>query len=498
MKELQAGFCLLFFLTAGTLWGQQRTLVEIRHADRLRGIKTDSTEIRVATGDVQFHHEGTDMWCDSALVFVAFNRIEAFGNIRIQQADTLRISGRELQYDGRSRSARLTGNVVLQQRDLRLTTDALQYNLDTRVASYTSGATVQNDSTTLTSQIGYYSATTHMAYFNRSVQLTNKNYELISDTLDYDTDRRIAYFQSATTITSSENTIYCEDGWYDTEQEKALFLKNARLTAEEQEVSADSIYYERTIGFGRATGNVVFTDTTQDIVLLAGQIDFYEASNKVLAFREPTVIYLMDGDSLFIKADTLLSIEDSLQQSNLTAWPSVAILKQDLQGRCDSLVFDRTDSVLHLFQDPVMWSDSNQFTADTIRIYYKEEGLDHVDLRVDAFMATLNDTLIYNQVKGREITGYFIADSLRRLDVNGNGTSIYYALDEEDAYLGVNKVESSRIRILIAENAVKRITFLGSPDAKLEPMQQIDPAQFILEGFRWLGDSRPRRPEFRP
>lgn len=487
----------LFLLNYLPQWAQTRTPVTIRSADRLKGIRTDSTEIQIAIGNVSFEQKGTILNCDSALLFQAYNRVLAYGHVEIWQGDTMQITSDALRYEGNADRATLTGNVKLRQQDLTLTTNALTYNMATKQAQYFEGATIQNDSTTLSSIIGHYFADTKVAFFKKVVRLVNERYTLVSDTLEYHTEPKVAYFHGPTTITSEENIIYCEGGWYDTEQERAKFTTNAWLENPPQRLAADTIFYERDKGYGRARQNIVFQDTAQSVLLYSDAAEYYESQNTVHATDDPTVVYIIDEDSLFIKADTLRSTEDSIR-SYLLAYPNVEILKTDLQGHCDSLVYDRSDSVLTLYHDPVMWSDSNQFTADTIYIFYQSKGIDKVALRQNSFMASFKDSLVYDQIKGREIDGFFKADSLRRLEVNGNGEAIYYAQDDSLAYLGVNKVQSSRIRIHIKANSVDKINFMGAPDAKLDPIQQIDPANFILEGFAWYGHLRPQRPGFRP
>lgn len=489
--------CMLMMLSVLPQLAQNRTPVTIRSADKLKGIRTDSTEIQIAIGNVSFEQKGTILNCDSALLFQVFNRVLAYGHVEILQGDSMQINSDELRYEGNQDLATLTGNVKLNQQDMTLTTNALTYDLAAKRAEYYEGATIQNDSTTLSSIIGYYYADDKMAYFKKVVRLVNERYTLASDTLEYHTEPKVAYFHGPTTITSEENTIYCEGGWYDTEQERAKFTTNAWLENPPQRLAADTIFYERNKGYGRAKQNIVFQDTAQSVLLFSDAAEYYESQNTVHATDDPTVVYIIDQDSLFIQADTLRSIEDSVR-SYLLAYPAVEILKTDLQGRCDSLVYDRSDSVLTLYQDPVMWSDSNQFTADTIYLFYKSKGIEKVELRQNAFMASFKDSMVYDQVKGREIDGYFEADSLRRLEVNGNGEAIYYAQDDSMAYLGVNKVQSSRIKIYIKANTVDKINFMGAPDAKLDPIQQIDPANFILEGFGWYGHLRPQRPTFRP
>lgn len=489
--------CWFGIFAAPVLAQDNTTKITIRSADQGRGIRTDSTEIQVLVGNVSFEQKGTVLNCDSALLFEAFNRVLAYGHVNIVQGDTLSIKSQSLRYEGNQNKATLTGDVRLRHHQMQLTTSRLTYYLNDKKATYLQGATIYNDSTTLSSIIGTYYSTRKTAFFKQNVRLVHPRYTLTSDTLEYHTPTKIAYFHGPTTIVSDSNTIYCESGWYDTKHEIARFIQSVQLHNPPQLLSADTIYYNRNKGYGRALQDIVFRDTAQAIILLSDAAEYFEHRKTVHATQSPTVIHIINKDSLFIRADTLLSIQDS-QRNVLLAFPDVAILKSDLQGVCDSLVYNRNDSILHLYQSPVMWSDSNQFTADTIRIFYAATGIDYVKLYDQAFMAAYNDTLIYDQVKGRTITGNFYRDTLRSLLVDGNGESVYYARDDSNAYIGANKVQSSTIRIRLKNNTVDKISFVQNPEARLEPMQSISPGNFILEGFAWKGHLRPQRKRFKP
>lgn len=489
---------ILFILGFAMLLSAQSKMVEIEGADRLTGINTDSTLIRVATGNVRFIQEGTRIRCDSAVQFVAFNRVEAYGNVVINQGDTLRITSQQLRYNGNTRVAELDGDVRLRKSDMILSTPSLVYYMDTRQAHYNQGGRVVNDSTVLTSRIGHYYAATNTAFFRNDVHLVNPGYTLVADTLEYDTETRITRFHGPTVITATDNVIHCRRGWYDTGREVAQFWDRASLEQDAQRLESDSLFYERENGFGRARGNVVFTDTAEKLILVGPAADYWEEGSRVLATKRALVVNYSDSDSLFIEADTLRAYKDTLEAQVLLAFPNVKIVRSDLQGVCDSLVYLMSDSIILLYHDPVLWNDSNQFVADTVRVLFADEKIDRIEMVGNAFLSSRNDSMVYNQIKGLEITGFFEADSLRRLEVEGNGESVYYAEDDQEGYIGVNRAQGSRLRILIRENKVDRISFYNQPDAKLHPIQHINPADFLLEGFKWYGHLRPAREQLRP
>jgi hypothetical protein len=113
-------------------------------------------------------------------------------------------------------------------------------------------------------------------------------------------------------------------------------------------------------------------------------------------------------------------------------------------------------------------------------------------LRHNAFIISEVDTVHYNQIKGKDITGHFINSELRKVNVRGNGQSVYYAEDDKGRYIGINKAECSDMVIFLDSNEVSRITFLKKPDAKLLPLEKANPDELKLKNFRWYGALRPK------
>jgi hypothetical protein len=200
----------------------------------------------------------------------------------------------------------------------------------------------------------------------------------------------------------------------------------------------------------------------------------------------------MNGDSLTISViseiDTLITY-DTIRY--LAAHHDVRILKADMQAVCDSLGFNTIDSVLTLYQNPILWQDTSQLTGDTVRIHFKGEALDKVELLRNALVITTTDLVFFNQVKGKQIEAFFDSTSLSRTEVKGNAEAIYYIVDEAGAYVGVNKTACSSMVLHFKNGGVRKIRFLSAPSGKMEPMQAVDHETFKLEGFRWETERKP-------
>ena len=468
------------------------TKIEIIDADVLEGMRVQGDNIRRLIGGVVLRQEETTMRCDSAIFFPGSNRVRAYGHVRIEQGDTIEAAGDSLWYDGDQRLARLMSSVRMRDRTMTLTTDDLAYDMENRVGRYRGSGRLINGSTVLTSTYGTYYALSQRAYFRDSVVLIDPEYSLTADTLEYRVAPDMAVFHGPTVIRHTSNTVYCTGGYYDGPGQEAVFIGRPTLDGPPRRVTADSIVYDQAIGLGRAWGDVVFEDAEKEIVQRSEYGEYDEVAGTMLSTDRSLLAFVLDGDSIFVAGDTVRSMSDSLQRRTLLAFGRVLIYRIDLQARCDSMAWQDLDSTINLFGDPVLWSDESQFTADTIVIALRNGQIRRVLLRQGAFIANEPDSLVYNQIKGRNGVGYFLDNALVRVDVTGNGQSIYFAEDDRTGYLGANKALCSALRIRVEEQQVKRISFLDKTDADFLTIGTLDFRKLLLDGFAWRLAERPR------
>lgn len=474
--------------------GKTAPKVEIIDAGLLDIIQDPEERVRILWEKVHLRQGDVELYSDSAVFYPDRNDVLAFGNVHIIQADSIHAYGDSLTYDGNARMARLMGNVRLQDSRMQLKTNQLQYDLSTRIGSYWGGGILYNleNRSTLESEIGYYYARSERAFFRDSVRLDHPDYNLQADTLEYQVQKDLAIFHGPTYIQQDDSEIYCESGFYDGIAGTALFQTNAVLNDPPRRVEADSIVYDRAEGLGKAYGNVWIQDTAQDISQRSEFAEFNEQSGLMSTPTRSLVAIQMEADTFLLAADTLNSDQDSLGNRRLWAYGRVRIYRSDLQGICDSLVWMDADSNISLFGDPILWSEKSQFLADTQIIYMAGSEVTKVDLKRNAFIISEADTLLYDQIKGRDIFGNFKDGDIYQLLVEGNAESMYWGKDDKDAILGVNESLCSRMDIRLKEGEVENILFLGDPTAHFRPIQKIDPKTKKLSGFRWLENLRPR------
>lgn len=479
---------IFLFLLPLSNFGQSPKKINVRSANTLEF--DNRTEAQRLVGNVVFEHEGTLLYCDSAYLFPD-NKMDAYSNVRIE-SDSVLATSRELSYDGNTKLGVLRGNVVMTDPDSKLQTDVLYYDLGNKSASYTTGGKITSEKNTLSSTYGQYVSSERKFYFRKNVILKNDKYTTVSDTLHYSTSEEIAYFFGPTTITSENNRIFCEFGFYNTKTDYSEFIRRARLESRGQVIEADTLRYDRNSGKGKALKNVIISDSSQKVLILGNHADYLEKTGEMLVKDAAEMQKQFGKDTLFLHADTLLSLLDTTNNKRtLFAFHHAQFYKTDFQGRCDSLTFSETDSMMRLFRNPVIWNEENQLTADTILIQLANEELDKMYLLRAGFIASQVDSLHFDQIKGRNITGYFLNNELNRVWVQGNGESIYFAEDSEEKYIGINKAVCSDMMIYLDSGTIKSITFYVEPDATLHTLSELSDEDKKLRGLRWLGDIRP-------
>lgn len=491
--------CFMFLLLSFTMQGV--------FSQKTRKIQFDSKTMQMDSklaknakkllGNVIFRHEGAIMYCDSAYFYSERNALDGFSNVHIIKGDSLHLYCDFVNYNGKNKMARARKNVKLIDKQTILITDSLDFDLNKNMGHYTCGGVINNGENTLFSIIGYYYSNDDMFLFRDSVIINNPDYDIYSDTIKYYTDTKIAHFYGPTDIISNTNKIYCENGWYDTDQDISQFNKNAYLKNDETKVSGDSLYYDRNTGYGKAINNVVIFDSVENIILKGNHGIYYEKTeNALLTDSAHSIQVSGELDSLYLHADTLRSVNDTSGNKLLRAYHHVKIFRHNLQGKCDSLSYAFSDSTIRLYYEPVIWTEDNQLTAEKMEIHTKNNNVDYIEMYKNCFIASQEDTLHYNQIKGNNMTVFFRFNEVYKVNVNGSGETIYYTKEKngnKEEITGVNKSVCSDMVIYIENKDVKKINMLKNPKATLYPLEKINRDELILKGFEWFEHQRPKK-----
>lgn len=470
------------------------TNIILERSETLSFDKKRNANCQVLKGDVVFRHDATYMYCDSAYFYDQSNNFDAFGNITIEQGDTLFIYGDVLYYDGNAKLAKLEGNVHMINRETNLETDVFDYDRARNIGYYYAGGKIYDQSNTLTSVYGEYSANTKIAKFKTDVHLWNDKFNMESTDLIYNTNTKIADLAGPSTILyEKETTIYSEKGWYNTITEESELLENSYVKhIDGKKLIGDTILYNKKVGEGLARSNVQLLDTAQKMTGYGHYCFFRESDNFGLLRDSAFIAEYSNKDTLFLHADTLKTFAIDSLHNKVKGIHNVRFFRVDLQGKCDSIVYSTQDSILNMYESPVLWSDSLQLTGDFIQIFQRNNSPEMIWVQGAALGIMQHDSLRYNQVKGKSLKGHLKDNQLHKIEVEGNAESIYYPTEEDGSLVGLNRTESSTLILHIKDKEVDRIVMTPNSSGVLYPEDQVPEDQDRLLNFVWLEDIRPK------
>ncbi len=478
-------------------------------------------------------------------------------------------------YDVNAHYANFVDSVFVVRPDFNLLSDTLGFDTESRIVYFEGPTVMATPQSRVYCEDGFYRLSDTTGRFSQQAQVSRGTQRAAADTIWYygAEDRFVlsgnARFRDGQRSASGDRIIYSE------RTNRTVLTGNAKFADGEQRVAgeridydgttqvfnssgkikiseppflldADSLWFDEQTGIARVQGNVLWQDTLTGRSIEAERVDYRRADDYVKAFGgRPLFAMLVEGDSMFMRADTLLTfreptaiasveadtiVQDSLLASidtaaavdtsvnyalipldtvavdsshakplpqlpdslrRLFAYHDVRIYKSDLQAVCDSMTFNELDSAFTLYQAPILWSDTSQFNADTVSIVLRNNSVDKIFLRTKAMIINSPDELFYNQVKGRQVQVDFFEGEVHRMAVRGNAESVYYIQDEAKAYIGVNHVKSARMRLDFGEGELSDIYFYDQPEGDLQPLQRVGQEPKLLEDFRWERTLRP-------
>ncbi|MBL7932957.1 MAG: hypothetical protein JNL60_13700 [Bacteroidia bacterium] len=482
--------CLCFAFSAQTGNGRQ---IEIKNADKL-SFDNEKHDAKILSGNVICEHEGALLYCDTAYINTETNQMLARGHILITKGDSIRVTGEKLNYDGKTKLARLENNVKCVEKDMTLTTNILTFDVSKSVADYYNGGTIVDKENTLVSKNGHYYSATKEAAFHNDVVLTNPDYKMNSDTLRYNFNNKTSYFLGPSIILSKSDYIYCENGWYDTNKERAAFSRNALLVTAQQKLRGDSLVYDRLKKVGIAFRNVTLVDTSNKSLLYGDYIEYHEVKSEAIATKKAIYARLLEKDTLFIAADTLYHVDIDSVNNFLNAYHHVRIYKPDLQAVCDSASMNSKDSLLQLFETPLLWSHWSQASSKIIKVDIGKSSIKGFRLEGKAFLIQQVDstkTDKFNQLSGKAIEGILENDTIRKVIVNGNAEILYYPKNKNKP-IGLNKTNCTEIVMWLKNGDIERVALKPLTTGNIDPMNAVDLENAKIKGFNWQYDKRPQ------
>ena len=510
---------LIFILTAITQSkAQEEKIIEIRQAG---GSKQDQDAFPGANilfknldKRVILFHDGALIESDLAYFYAKENFFKATGDVVFTQGDSLRMTCNIIEYNGDTKVALAKGDVFLKRPDMSLKTEKLNIDRVKNEAFYNSKGVVIDSSSTLTSNQGMYFINKKKYRFKSNVIIDNPEYEVNSDQLDYYTELNQAYLYGNSSIIGDTYTIKCERGFYDLDREKGVFKKNATLYYDNKIIKGDSLYFESEKNYAAATKNVSIVDSLNSSIITGHYGEIFKDKDSAIITRRALAINIIDNDSLFIHADTLVATGPE-ERRILRAYYDVRILKSDLRGVSDSLYLDESIGLTKLLNkplsnqqeqifteaernlnNPVLWFDKSQMSGNQILLISNTDTkkLDSLKILNNVFIIE-KDTLSidgYNQIKGGILDGNFKEGKLDNILITKNTEMVYYLYNDEDLQLiGIDKTTCSALKMNFDDGEISDITFLVAPDGDVYPEDDLPINERTLKGFAWRKKERP-------
>jgi lipopolysaccharide export system protein LptA len=592
-------------------------VVIIKNADRFEFKTIDSvTELQILIGHVNILQGKTTFIADSVVYNEKKNYMEAFGNVHINDADSINIYSQYLKYEGSKKIATFKKNVKLTDGNSTLYTEEMDYDMNGKVGTYRNGGRIDSKQTTLYSKQGFYYADIKDVYFFGDVKMSDPEVALASDSLLYNTTSEVATFIAPTTIKSGNSISNVRSGYYDLKTKKAVFAGRSAVRDSTSTMIADNMVLDDKTGFGEAKGNVQFKDTAQGILLFSNRVFFNKTKKNFLATEKPVMVVVQEKDSIYISADTIYSglmkdlekikgsyikefdtlknttivnvdsllnkdtasleikkdsiviqdpvittdtlvkkttqtvvitkdtvtvknqptnkqtksdrfaqrvtVKDSTTKDSIivapvdstqirtdfkkrskeetdtirfiTAFRKVRIYNDSLQAVADSMFYSGVDSVFQLFREPIAWSRGSQVTGDTIFVYTQNKKPSRLFVFENAMVvqSVKEEAAFFNQVKGRTINAYFKSGELEFVKAKGSAESIYYAQDQDSAFVGMNRTTADIIDMYFNNREAKKVKFTSSVKGITYPIRKIPEDRKKLDSFQWLENKRPK------
>ncbi|MCM1020682.1 MAG: hypothetical protein NC343_00945 [Muribaculum sp.] len=475
--------------------------VFLERADRLWMDERIDSNYQVLTGNVQFRKEDMFMFCDSAHFYDKESSFDAFGNVRMEQGDTLFVFAAELNYDGPNELATFIGNsnqrVRLINRDVELTTDLFYYDIANNLGYYNTNGTIADAENLLSSVYGQYSPDTKEAEFRVNVVLNDRKEEkfrMTTERLLYNTDTHIARIVSPSVIVTDSATVYSSNGWYDTENGKSeLYDRSRVVTPQGNTLTGDTLFYDNISHLGEAFGNMVLTDSARSSAIEGNYgIYFQDLDSAVVTGRARALEYSR-ADTLFMHGDTIRGYMLPNDSSHVvTAYPRVRFWRIDMQGLCDSMSFMERDSILYMHRHPIVWNGERQVFGNIIQVHLNDSTVDWAKLPDFAFVAEHIDEEFYNQLTGKELLAQFVDGQLSQLEVSGNVEVIMLPQENDSTYNKIIRSESSFLKANFVDQKLKRLAMWPEVTGNVTPLYLARRANCYLAAFKWYESLRPK------
>lgn len=499
-------FVVSLLLSSMPSLANKESRIYLLHSDRLYHDTQIDAQAQILVGNVQFLHDEVLMYCDSALFYEASNSLDAFGNVRMVQGDTLSLTGDVLYYDGLEKLARVRNNVVLVHGQMTLYTDSLDYDRLYNVGYFFEGGHLVTEDNELTSDWGEYRPDTKVAVFNYNVHMVSPpapqkvRTTLLTDTLYYNTETSVANTRGPSTIDDGDSHIYTEMGYMNSKNNDMTLLNRSEMSNTGKKLIGDSIVWNSVDSIGEAFGNVVYTDLLNKNAMTGNYCYYDDRIGYTMGTDSACVLDFSQGaDTMYMHADSIKMYTFNIKTDSvyrvMHAFNHVRMYRTDIQGVCDSLVYQTQDSMMIMYKDPIIWTGVQQLLGEEIRAFMNDSTIDSIYVLRQTLSCERIDDRHFNQVAGHEMHSYLKDGELEMTHVIGNVIVNYFPFDEDSLMVAMNHIESTEMKMFMGENRKMKKIWMPAASGTFYPIPMIPSQLRFLENFQWFDYIRPISPE---
>ncbi len=467
-------------------------------------------------GDVHLTDGKNDLACEE-LTYDLATKIGVYDKGGILHNDSTTVKSRKGIYNGKTKDAQFTERVTIDDPQYKIKSEDLVYNTETKVTTFYAISTVVRDSgrSILKTASGTYDGVNGVAHFTGHSSIWNDDQYIEADTLNYSklTGFGLAIGNVISIDTEHHSTMYCGRAEYFQKQrimwatvKPVLVQVNGKDTLY---MRADTFYSAPMVQDKSKDSLKKIAAVKNDTLAMKGVITPIADTAKAPAYKIPIATKATEDKATKKKKSkkgvaVVKPVATDTAQADTTAplyfigYHHVLIFSDSLQGKCDSVSYTRSDSMIRMMINPIAWSRKSQITGDTILMQLDSNNIRTMHVPNNAFVVSQSGpdkALMYDQVQGKMLTAHFKNNDIDSMLVCPNAETIYYQKDDEGAYLGVSQAKGDSMVVLFNNQNIKQIKYWPDFHTTMTPLEKANIPATRLSRFTWMIDQRPKTKE---
>ncbi len=263
-------------------------------------------------------------------------KIAVYPDTALLRNERTKLSSLRGKYDVSAGLATFAGQVIVLDKEFGLTSDSLLYNTDIDKAIFVSPTHIDQETRKIYCESGYYDIKNGQALFEQNANFIDGDQTASADKISYNestaeiTLMGQAKYQDEEKNATADQMVYDEntkdifltgnayffDGEstatgdeikYNEDSGEVSILGRAILDSEDTKIVAADLKFDEEKGLGLFEGDVVFLSKEDSVSVFADrmEVDNKEKINIASGENRPYMLRFIDGDSLFLSADTL-------------------------------------------------------------------------------------------------------------------------------------------------------------------------------------------------